>query len=189
MRIIFSSFIRIFLLSGLVISMAGCDFVYRILQREGAEERQLLGDIIPLESNPKVQEIQQLLKLYGYTVGNADGVMGANTRRAIEIFQSDNNLKPTRFVDFATWDMLHVFDAYGLVADGELKISGVQKALKAAGLDPGPVDGRPGRKTQEAIVAFQKKSGLKADGKVGFKTLWALASHLPQPQENATGRK
>jgi peptidoglycan hydrolase-like protein with peptidoglycan-binding domain len=159
--------------------LSGCDSIYAILQKEGAEEKELLGEIVPFEANPKVKEVQQLLKLYGYTVGGVDGAMGANTRKAIEEFQKDNDLKTTRFVDYATWDMLHVFGGYGLVENGELKIATVQKALKAAGFDPGPADGKPGRRTQETIVAFQKKCGLRADGKVGFKTLWALAEHLP----------
>ena len=49
----------------------------------------------------------------------------------------------------------------------------LQKALVRAGLDPGPADGRLGRKTKAAVRAFQKKQHLKADGVVGEKT-WAL---------------
>ncbi|MBI2095104.1 MAG: peptidoglycan-binding protein [Candidatus Omnitrophica bacterium] len=49
----------------------------------------------------------------------------------------------------------------------------VQRALVRAGLDPGPVDGRFGKKTKRAIKDFQKKHNLKADGVVGEKT-WAL---------------
>lgn len=59
-----------------------------------------------------------------------------------------------------------------------IRVSGVtpadvQKALARAGLDPGPVDGRIGRKTKAAIKEFQRKQGLKADGVVGEKT-WSL---------------
>ena len=49
----------------------------------------------------------------------------------------------------------------------------VQKALVRAGYDPGPTDGRFGKKTKKAIKAFQRKNGLFADGIVGDKT-WAL---------------
>jgi uncharacterized protein (TIGR02594 family) len=50
----------------------------------------------------------------------------------------------------------------------------IQRALKARGIDPGPLDGIWGRKTIEAVKAFQKGSGLAADGIVGPKTWDAL---------------
>lgn len=49
----------------------------------------------------------------------------------------------------------------------------LQSALKSAGYDPGPVDGRIGPKTKEAVIRFQRRNGLNADGVVGKKT-WAL---------------
>ena len=59
-----------------------------------------------------------------------------------------------------------------------LRVSGVtasevQRALLRAGYDPGPIDGKPGKKTKSAIKAFQRKNGLTADGVVGDKT-WSL---------------
>jgi peptidoglycan hydrolase-like protein with peptidoglycan-binding domain len=51
-------------------------------------------------------------------------------------------------------------------------IKQVQIALKAAGYDPGPADGRMGARTKTAIRDFQVANGLQADGKVGPKT-WA----------------
>ncbi len=161
--------------------LSGCDAVYRLLHKEGAEEKEILGEVMPYESNEKVAEIQKLLKLYGYRVGKADGVLGLNTRNAVAAFQVDNELQESRFVDKATWARLHMFEESGLIVGGELNIMAVQEALKRAGMDPGPVDGKPGRRTQTAIVNFQKSCQLKADGKVGFKTLKFLAEYmLPQ---------
>ncbi len=54
-----------------------------------------------------------------------------------------------------------------------VSVKALQEALAAAGLDPGPIDGRMGQKTKAAIKAFQKKNSLNADGVVGEKT-WAL---------------
>jgi murein L,D-transpeptidase YcbB/YkuD len=54
-----------------------------------------------------------------------------------------------------------------------VSLKDVQRALKKAGFDPGPIDGRIGTKTKNAIKSFQKKNNLKADGIVGEKT-WAL---------------
>lgn len=49
-------------------------------------------------------------------------------------------------------------------------IKQVQLALKAAGYDPGPADGRMGARTKTAIRDFQVANGLQADGKVGSRT-------------------
>ncbi len=60
-----------------------------------------------------------------------------------------------------------------------LRVAGVseialQKALSRAGFDPGPLDGRLGKKTRSAIKAFQRRRNLTADGVVGEKTWAAL---------------
>jgi uncharacterized protein (TIGR02594 family) len=50
----------------------------------------------------------------------------------------------------------------------------LQKALKAAGFDPGPLDGIVGPKTRAAIAAFQRARGLEVDGIAGPETRKAL---------------
>ena len=52
----------------------------------------------------------------------------------------------------------------------------VQNALVHVGLDPGPVDGKIGKKTKEAIREFQRRNNLKADGVVGERTWSYLKS-------------
>src|SRR5882672_9086400 len=86
-----------------VICFCGCDFVYRLLQKEGAQERDLVGNVVPSVANPAVVEVQKLLKLYGYRPGNIDGQLGLNTRNAVAKFQEDHHLKVTRFIDNDTW--------------------------------------------------------------------------------------
>jgi murein L,D-transpeptidase YcbB/YkuD len=46
----------------------------------------------------------------------------------------------------------------------------IQRALKAAGVYTGPMDGKIGSGTKAAIKEFQKSHGLKADGVLGKKT-------------------
>lgn len=62
-------------------------------------------------------------------------------------------------------------------AIGEVKsrpnVKQIQTALRNAGYNPGPVDGKPGKQTRDAIKSFQKANDLPADGKVGKRT-WAL---------------
>ncbi len=57
-------------------------------------------------------------------------------------------------------------------------VRGVQQALQALGIDPGPVDGLAGPLTAAAVAAFQAASGLPATGEVDEATRAALAAAL-----------
>lgn len=54
----------------------------------------------------------------------------------------------------------------------------IQKALKEAGFYSGPIDGKIGKRTKQAIMAFQKANGLGADGIVGKQTWLKLKQYL-----------
>ena len=56
----------------------------------------------------------------------------------------------------------------------------IQKALTNAGYYTGPIDGKFGQLTSDAIMEFQKANGLKQDGKVGAQTWSKLSEHLQQ---------
>ena len=167
--------------------LSGCDILYRLLHKEGAQERELIGEIVPMQKNDAVEEIQALLKVYGYSPGKIDGKMGLQTRDAIEQFQRDNGLKETRFVDRATWEKLAVVKKNNLVVGRQINVKLIQTTLKRADFDPGPADGKMGKKTENAIMAFQKSAGLTADGRIGYRTLCALAEYLPA--ETSPARK
>ena len=70
-----------------------------------------------------------------------------------------------------------LFVASNKKAVGEVKsrpsIKQVQMALKNAGYNPGPADGKMGKQTKDALKAFQKANGLSIDGKAG-KQAWEL---------------
>ncbi|MDD5196975.1 MAG: peptidoglycan-binding domain-containing protein [Candidatus Omnitrophota bacterium] len=51
----------------------------------------------------------------------------------------------------------------------------IQNALAKAGFDPGKIDGRLGKKTRQALKAFQKAHNLKVNGKADRRT-WAVLS-------------
>jgi len=53
-------------------------------------------------------------------------------------------------------------------------IRAVQKLLTQQGLNPGPVDGRMGRKTRRAIRQFQRQVGMTVDGKITEELLQQL---------------
>lgn len=160
------------------LTSCGCEKIYYLLQKEGAEEKAIVGEALPLEANAKVEEVQKLLKLYGYPIGNVDGKIGPATRASILQFQKNNGLDETRFIDNATWAKLHMFDECGLIADGSISVQGVQLALLNAGFEVGKADGVMGPKTKKMIVEFQKSKGLRGDGVIGLQTLTYLSQHL-----------
>lgn len=60
----------------------------------------------------------------------------------------------------------------------QLSVRQIQRALKNAGFYKGPVDGKMGPNTKEAIKAFQKAHGLRPDGIVGKLTSKELERYL-----------
>ena len=60
-----------------------------------------------------------------------------------------------------------------------LSLRQIQTALKSAGFYKGPIDGKTGSQTKEAIKAFQKANNLKPDGIVGKRTAEKLSKYLP----------
>ncbi len=58
------------------------------------------------------------------------------------------------------------------------RIREIQLALRAAGFDPGPADGKMGQRTRTAIRDFQTAQGLDPDGKVGPRTWSRLEPFL-----------
>lgn len=60
----------------------------------------------------------------------------------------------------------------GLAASA--RVAALQIGLQARGFHPGPVDGVRGPMTRSALIAFQRKHGLRRDGKIGPRTRRAL---------------
>jgi len=56
----------------------------------------------------------------------------------------------------------------------------VQQLLSDLGFDPGPVNGKPGRKTGQAIRAFQKNHGLPVNGDASLALVGQLRAALKQ---------
>lgn len=56
----------------------------------------------------------------------------------------------------------------------EINITDLQKALAREGYDPGPIDGRMGKKTRAALTRFQQDNKLEPTGKLDESTMIAL---------------
>ena len=67
--------------------------------------------------------------------------------------------------------LLYAIGAPNMIASTTMAI---QRALAAAGFDPGPIDGLFGEGTAEATAGFQRANALVVDGQVGVKTAAAL---------------
>ncbi len=65
------------------------------------------------------------------------------------------------------------------IAPLRLSAKQIQTALKNSGFYKGQIDGKLGPQTKEAIKAFQKANGLKADGIAGKRTAEKLGKYLP----------
>jgi len=66
------------------------------------------------------------------------------------------------------------------------EVLNVQRALIERGFNPGPLDGKMGTQTRNAIMAFQKSRGLKVDGIVGPLTSAALFKAAPMSSPLST---
>src|SRR5258708_2606961 len=69
--------------------------------------------------------------------------------------------------------------------EGDADVSGwvetLQLALRRAGHDPGPIDGKFGWRTAQAVVAFQQERQLQSNGVVGNESWAALLERDPEP--------
>lgn len=92
--------------------------------------------------------------------------MRKNRREAIRLYRlaADND---SRAVDQLKLLGVEVFDP-----------EAIQQLLTDLGYDPGPVDGKPGKRTRTAIRAFQQAEGLAADGKPSAALLDQLRAAL-----------
>ncbi len=72
----------------------------------------------------------------------------------------------------------------GVSAD---QIRQVQQMLNDMGYDAGPVDGRPGQRTQQALAAFRRDQGLPGDGGFDAQSLSAIAAAWDQRRPKTSG--
>lgn len=149
------------------------------------------------DSGPKVASIQYILKQKGYFHAKITGYYGPITKHAVMAFQRDHGLVVDGVVGPSTKKaMSHYKKAHhhhhhashvkestcapcsqgsGLAhGDRGYEVKQVQRRLVHMGYFHGQATGYYGPLTQEAVMAFQRKCGLKADGVVGHATRKAM---------------
>lgn len=177
-KIVSFSIAQMFLLFAVCFLSSGCPLLERGLNKEGVEEREVLGYVYEYKYNPKVEELQKMLQELRYEIKLLDGRMGEVTRESIKLFQQEHGLKASGYVDKKTWVELNASYQKETLSFDKISAEKIQTALKNAGFDPGPTDGKIGLKTTKAIIEFQKSKGLKQDKKVNPETWEQLKEYL-----------
>lgn len=147
-----------------------------------------------------VKALQQKLVSLGYLSGNADGIYGSATEKAVSEFQSKSSLTVTGCADTATVEKLSAaynstasagttvttpstittvdVSSYPLLKYGDSgsAVETLQSKLSSLGYFSGSIGGNFGSLTKTAVIAFQTANGLDADGMVGKDTWKKLYS-------------
>jgi len=129
-----------------------------------------------------IRGLQQQLPAHGYRPGPVTGRLDPATEQAILAYQHDAGLQQNAR---STWVLKQTLDSVSFAeppiraaaaatapaAGRDGSVVFVQQQLAAKGYDPGPADGRLGRRTVTAIKDFQNDRGLTADGRVSQRLL------------------
>ena len=144
----------------------------------------IVGDVTWNTLKNEIATIQAQLNKKGCSVGTVDGIAGPTTYNAIISFQNKNGLTADGQVGPATWDVLFDTISGGNSYSRILKLTSplmygediraVQNKLNSLGYVAGTADGYYGNMTRNAVINFQSKKGLAADGDVGPTTWSAL---------------
>jgi len=110
-----------------------------------------------------IKLFQVRLKTMGFDPGPADGVMGPKTEKALVKFQSTCAALDSVFNTSETENLWQDSDTQATKSNATAhqafnnknEIRLLQTQMKAAGLDPGPMDGIMGAKTKSVFVAAQ----------------------------------
>ncbi len=162
---------------------------------------------IGFKDNDEVREMQKKLKELGYYKGSADGDFGPATEKAVKAFQKANGLTADGKAGQKTLAKLY---GSGSKSSSSSKDTGsssnakiskntylesgkkgkdvktLQNRLIELGWLSGSASGTYDSSTEAAVIAFQKKAKLWADGKAGPKTIDKLfSSNAPKSSKPA----
>lgn len=178
------------------------DYMNGLFRKGQVKEEQVVGAIS--DYNPRIRDVQELLREKGYYKGLVDGFVGEQTRKAVKKIQKEKGLKATGRIDSETLAALDldkekearpplvsekkevsnppeaVKEAQN-AGDAKMDARQVQRALSSAGFYKGKIDGKTGPLTKKAIMIFQKENGLKADGVAGKSTWMKLKEFQNSP--------
>jgi len=175
------------------------DYMNNLVHKENRgeiKEGQVIGTVSGY--NPRVKEIQEILKDTGLDPGDIDGLMGVKTRDAVKEFQKAKGLKPTGKIDSVTMLALNrakeitksPIKATTKKSDLSLDLNS-PKNLPDEHLKPAAEHTRKMSEAQDEVLSYRlkskdrtkqiqaalKKAGFykgEIDGKVGLQTKTAI---------------
>src|SRR5918992_374244 len=144
---------------------------------------------------PKVRELQRALRKLGWQPGPVDGLFGPLTEAAVVRVQRAAGLAPdgilgprtARALETAMRKPLRQGTGYQ-EPDGSPRVRALQAQLRGLGLEPGPVDGVFGPRTQAAVKGLQRAGRISDDGIVGPGTRRLLAERGSAQAEGTQAR-
>jgi peptidoglycan hydrolase-like protein with peptidoglycan-binding domain len=129
-----------------------------------------------------VRELQVLLTNLSVYIGTIDGIFGRDVKSAVIAYQHRVFLVEDGIVGPLTWQALYAGGPVNMPilqqgSKGKTVLT-LQRLLNITKDYLGAIDGDFGSGTKAAVQAFQKRSGLVADGIVGERT-WNALSKIP----------
>ena len=132
----------------------------------------------------RVRTLQRRLTGTGFASGPIDGRYGPRTEQAVRSFQAAHGLGVDGIAGPLTLAALSrpsvaLYPGAGYAGRGSARVRVLQRRLVGAGFAPGPIDGRYGPRTEQAVRRFQAAHGLGVDGIAGPQTLAHLSNQQP----------
>ena len=141
----------------------------------------------------RVRVLQRQLTAAGFSPGPVDGRYGPDTQHAVRDFQTATSLAVDGIAGPITQATITrtrntLYPGAGEHGPSSQRVRALQRQLTKAGLNPGPIDGRYGPHTQNAVRRYQTKHDLQATGIATTLTLKHLHTPLTAPIRTHTHR-